>query len=79
MRTTVNLDQDIVAVARSLAATKRISFGAAVSALARRGIAGSSGRRPENPNRGNRFPTVEVAEEAPAFGTDEVRRAVEDE
>ena len=79
MRTTINLDQDIVEVARSLATTKGISFGAAVSALARRGIAGSFGRREEKPDRGSRFPTIEVAEGAPSFGTDEVKRAMEDE
>ena len=37
MRTTLNLDDDVLAVARSLASERRMSLGAAVSELARRG------------------------------------------
>ena len=38
MRTTVTIDDDVVAVARALAARKRISLGSALSELARRGF-----------------------------------------
>ena len=38
MRTTVTIDDDVLAVARALAARKRISLGRALSELARRGF-----------------------------------------
>ncbi|MBK6886453.1 MAG: DUF2191 domain-containing protein [Tetrasphaera sp.] len=38
MRTTLDLDEQVLAVARSLATSRRISLGQAVSDLARRGI-----------------------------------------
>lgn len=42
MRTTLDLGDDVLAAARSLAAEKGVSLGAAVSELARRGL--QSGR-----------------------------------
>lgn len=38
MRTTVNIDDDVLAVARALANRKRSSLGSALSELARRGF-----------------------------------------
>lgn len=38
MRTTVTIDDDVLAVARALAERKRISLGSALSELARRGF-----------------------------------------
>lgn len=38
MRTTLDLDEQVLAIARSLATSRRISRGQAVSDLARRGI-----------------------------------------
>ena len=38
MRTTLEIDDGVLAAARSLAADKRISLGAAVSELAQRGL-----------------------------------------
>lgn len=38
MRTTLDLDDEVLAVARSLAASRGISIGAAVSLLARQGM-----------------------------------------
>ena len=38
MRTTLDLDDDVVAAARELAATERRSLGAVISELARRGL-----------------------------------------
>ncbi|MEX2444294.1 MAG: hypothetical protein WD492_11845 [Alkalispirochaeta sp.] len=43
MRTTVNLDEDIIEVARSMSLARGISLGAALSILARRGIRRSAG------------------------------------
>lgn len=40
MRTTVDLDDDVLAAARAIARDERISLGAAVSRLAKRGISG---------------------------------------
>lgn len=40
MRTTLVIDDDVLAVARSLADTRGLSVGAAVSQLAREGIEG---------------------------------------
>ena len=42
MRTTLNLDDDVLAVARALAQRSGSSLGSAVSELARRGFRGSS-------------------------------------
>lgn len=38
MRTTLDIDEDVLAVARALASARRISVGAAVSELAREGM-----------------------------------------
>lgn len=40
MRTTLNIDDDVLSVARALAARKGSSLGSAVSELARRGFRG---------------------------------------
>ena len=79
MRTTINLDQDVVEVARSLAATQGISLGAAVSLLARRGITGTGEDQNRCSYEESRFPTFTVADHAPRFGTDEVRQALDEE
>ena len=42
MRMTATIDDDVLAVARALAARNRISLGSALSELARRGIKNSS-------------------------------------
>ncbi|WP_347347703.1 DUF2191 domain-containing protein [Nigerium sp.] len=38
MRTTLEIDDQVLAVARALAASRSVSLGAAISELARRGI-----------------------------------------
>ncbi len=43
MRTTISLDEDVLLVARRLAARERLSLGQAVSRLARRGAAEPAG------------------------------------
>ena len=79
MRTTVNLDQDILEIARSLAAAQGVSVGAAICILARRGLS-QQGYAESDARSGNgRFPTFSVAERTPRFGTEEVRHALDDE
>ncbi len=41
MRVTLNIDDDVLAVARALAERQKISLGGALSELARRGLNGS--------------------------------------
>ena len=79
MRTTINLDQDVLEVARSVAVFQGISMGAAVSALARCGISGAVNGQHNPGSENSRFPAFTVAEQAPRFGTEEVRRALDDE
>lgn len=78
MRTTLNLDDDILDAARSLSRQEGISLGEAVSELARRGLTSrtdsASGSRPASP-----LPGFEVAEDAPSFGTSDVKRALEED
>ena len=74
MRTTVNIDQDVLEAARSLARQEHISIGSAVSRLARRGFQGN-----DRATRSDGFPGFSVAEDAPAFGTDDVKQALEEE
>ena len=42
MRTTLDLDDDVLAAARALAQQEHVSLGRAVSALAQRGMAGTA-------------------------------------
>jgi len=58
MRTTLQLDDDVLAAARVLARQRRVSLGAVISELARRalvappqGLEASSGDQPEKRNR----------------------------
>ena len=74
MRTTLDIDADIMDVARNLARQQGVSLGTAVSRLARRGL--SSGRHAESDDG---FPTFQISEDAPPFGTKDVRDALEDE
>lgn len=51
MRTTLDIDDTVLAAARSLARAERISLGAAVSLLARRGLGEPAEGRPGGPAR----------------------------
>ena len=73
MRTTVTIDDDVLAVARALAAQKGSSLGAALSELARRGscsapTAGADGDRT----------TFDVARDAEPFTSEEVYRSLDE-
>lgn len=46
MRTTLDIDEVVLSAARSLAQAEKISLGAAVSKLARRGLAAPSAEAP---------------------------------
>jgi hypothetical protein len=78
MRTTINLDDDILDAARNLARQDGISLGEAVSELARRGLRArvdtATGSAPER-----KLPGFEVSEDAPSFGTMDVKRALEED
>lgn len=74
MRTTVQIDDDVYTVARALAEANRLSLGAAISELARRGFAA----RPQ-PSTRSGFPVFSVRSDASPITLDVVRRALDDE
>jgi len=73
MRTTLNLDEDILRAARSLARGQGRSVGEVVSELARKGLAGSG----ESCYRGD-FPVFQVREGSGPLTPEMVARAAED-
>lgn len=74
MRTTVDLENDVLAVAKALAKARRVSVGAALSQLARRGIAAQT---PLTLQHG--FPVFQVPEGTPGFSEKDVSDAEESE
>jgi hypothetical protein len=72
MRTTLDVANDVLDAARALAVARRISVGAALSELARRGVAA---RTPLGVRNG--FPVFQVPAGTPSFGPDEVAAAAE--
>lgn len=72
MRTTLTIDDDILAAARSLAVSQGVSVGQAISRLARRGLAGPARVRDEGP------PLFAVPPRAEVITPDTVRRALDD-
>ena len=73
MRTTVDLDSDILQAARSLARARRTSFGRVLSALARGGLT----PRREGSRKG--FPVFRVSADAPPLTSEGVARALDEE
>jgi hypothetical protein len=69
MRTTLQLDDDVLDSARMLAAAEGRSLGAVISDLARRSL------RPTQPRKGSRFPVFDVAADAPPITAEDVARA----
>jgi hypothetical protein len=69
LRTTLDLDPEILSAARQLAAARSISIGKAISELARRGleIRGTLGAR-------NGFPVFKVASGARPLTNEDVRK-----
>lgn len=78
MRTTITLDDDILDAARNLARQEGISLGAAVSELARRGLR-TRGEPAAGSDLSVGLPGFQVAEGAPTFGTQDVRRALDED
>ncbi len=70
MRTTLDVESDVLDAAKALAVARTVSVGAALSELARRGIAA---RTPLSTRNG--FPVFEVRAGTPEFGPDEVTAA----
>lgn len=73
MRTTLNIDDDILRAARSLAAQANKTIGEVLSELARRGL------RPEQPAvSASGLPTFPVSPDAPPLTAEMVREALDD-
>lgn len=72
MRTTIDLDDDVMAATRTLAAEKGLSLGAALSELARRGLRGGSAVSDED------LPVFRVPADAAPITPEMVRQANED-
>ena len=73
MRTTLQIDDDVLSIARQLASQRGMSIGQVVSELARKGLKPSAAYR-----YADDFPVFEVREDAAVFGLDEVKDALEE-
>ena len=71
MRTTLDIEGDVLDAAKSLAGARGVSVGAALSELVRRGIAA---RTPLSVRNG--FPVFQVPSSSPSFGPEDVERAI---
>ncbi|TDI48117.1 MAG: antitoxin [Acidobacteria bacterium] len=74
MRTTINIDDDVLELARAVAAARQVSLGAAVSYLVRRG---ASARMPQGIRNG--FHTFAIEPGLLPFGPDEIGEALDEE
>jgi hypothetical protein len=72
-RTTLEIADDVLAAARTLAREKGHSIGQVISDLARRGL-----RPTDSYDEDHGFPVFEVREGAPLITPDDVRRALDD-
>jgi hypothetical protein len=73
MRTTLDLDPDLIAAARELAAAERRSLGSVVSELARRGLT-----RAQVAAEGD-VPVIRVPAGTPPITPEMVRRALDED
>ncbi len=73
MRTTLEIDDDVVAAARELAAAERRSLGAVISDLARQGLT------PTRVELDGELPVIRVPAGAPAITPAMVRRGLEED
>jgi hypothetical protein len=73
VRTTLELDDDVVAAARELAAGQRRSLGSVISELARRGLT------PARVEVAGDLPVIRVPAGTPAITPEMVRRAVDED
>ena len=74
MRTTLAIDDDVLAAAKELAATQRASVGEVISALARRALQPA---QPASPTR-NGVPLLHITPASPRVTSDLVRRLDEE-
>ena len=72
MRTTLDIDDDVMAAARELAAGERRSLGAVVSELARRGLT------PARVETSGGLPVIRVPPGTPPITPEIVRRALDE-
>lgn len=73
MRTTLELDDDVVAAARELAAGERRSLGSVISELARRGL------MPASVHAAHGLPVIRVPAGTPPITPEMVRRALDED
>ncbi|MGI8846165.1 MAG: antitoxin [Thermoleophilaceae bacterium] len=73
MRTTLDLDEDVIAAARELAAEGRRSLGSVISELARRGLT------PARVEADGDLPVIRVPAGAPPITPQMVRRALDED
>lgn len=73
MRTTLELDDDVVAAARELAAGARRSLGSVISELARRGLT------PARVEAEGGLPVIRVPVGSPPITAETVRRALDED
>ena len=74
VRTTLTIDDDVLAVARALAARRGVSLGVAVSDLARRGFSGAGVSDQEDGG----VPVFRVPPDAPLITSEDVRKALDE-
>jgi hypothetical protein len=72
MRTTLDIDDDVVVAARELAAGERRSLGAVISELARRGL------MPARVDAADGLPVIRVPSGTPPITPEIVRRALDE-
>ena len=72
MRTTITIDDDVLAVARALAAQRSVSLGSAVSELARRGFRPTGAASQEDDG----IPVFPVAAGAAPITSEDVQKAL---
>ena len=73
MRTTLELDDDVVGAARELAAGERRSLGSVISELARRGLT------PARIETAEGLPVIRVPAGTPPLTPEMVRRAIDED
>ena len=73
MRTTLELDDDVVAAARELAASERRSLGSVISELVRRGLT------PARVESSGGLPVIRVPAGTPPITAEMVRRALDED
>lgn len=72
MRTTLDIDDDVVAAARELAGEERRSLGSVISELARRGLT------PAKVDVSGDLPVISVPDGTPPITPEMVRRALDE-